>query len=169
MKYLIILLILMGCSSAQNKEELRPLALEKKFLIQFNTRPTLLSQTYTFPKEDNQEKDLVLKALIDYYPFADVKTVISQIKTVTTDPSPNLIETYMKNENTNLSVQMIKIIDAFQAMNPEQLKKAQAHMDALGLQIRTRQQKYKSPMMCFNDKDCANSLRCVAEAFCAAF
>ncbi len=168
MKILIILLILVGCSSSQNKEDLRPLAKEKKFLTHFNIRPVLLSQTYTFPKENSHEKDLVLKELINYYPFADVKTVIAKIKTVTSEPSPNLIETYMRHENNSISSQMIKFIDAFQTMTPEQLKTAQQHMDALSLQIRTREQKYKAPMKCFNDKDCSDSLRCVAEAFCAA-
>lgn len=166
MKIFIPLLLAMACSSTPKDEDLL-LGKEKKFLLTIQKRAKLLPQTYEFTQTNVPEQDPILKALIKYYPFADVKIVTAQMNENKVPSGAQQIETYMKAENDAIVDQMIKLIDAFRIIPPEQMNKTQEALDRFSLEIRKRQQTYRSPIKCFNEKDCPSENMCLSAGFCA--
>jgi hypothetical protein len=166
MKIIILLLLAMACSTTPKDEDLL-LGKEKKFLQSIQKRARLLPVTYEFTQDNAYEQDAILKELIKYYPFADVKIVTAQMNENKIPSTANHIEDHMKAENDSIVEQMLKLIEAFRIIPKEQISKTQEALDRFSLEIRKREQTYKAPLKCFNEKDCQSGQSCLSAGFCA--
>lgn len=158
----------MGCSSHQSPKDELLLEREQFFLASLAKRDKLIPSHYYFTEQNKTEHDAVLKGLIDYYPFADVKLVTESMKAARIQPSALEIEKYMKEENDSIVDQMTKLVTAFRLIPKEQLAKTQESMDRFSLQIRRRMENYQAPKKCFNKIDCSSNQICLEAGFCAA-
>ncbi|MFY7993847.1 MAG: hypothetical protein ACOVP4_11180 [Bacteriovoracaceae bacterium] len=166
-KFYLLFLVFLGCSSHKSQKEGPLLEREQIFLTSLVQREKLIPSHYRFTEENKSEHDAVLKGLIHYYPFADVKLVTEKMKVAKIQPSASEIEKYMKEENDSIVDQMTKLVTAFRLIPKEQLSQTQESMDRFGLQIRRRMENYKAPKKCFNKIDCSSNQICLEAGFCA--
>ncbi len=165
MKFIILLIFVLSCSS-KPKEESLLLGREEAFLQKLENRTLLIPQSFDINSVSESERDLTLKGLINYYPFADVKLVTTKIQNQKLETSSQNIEKEMKAENDQIIKQMNDLIKAFRMIPPEQMNRTQESLNQFSLQIRRRQQTYESPTKCFNDRDCSGEMRCLTAGFC---